>query len=74
MDALPSDSAGKSAVWAAKNYSLGVSANPRSENPYTEKPVVVTVPSFVSSSAATIFQSAALSVPKHPLHRNARRC
>ena len=74
-----SDSAGKSAVWAAKNYSLGVSANPRSENPYTEKPdagkpVVVTVPSFVSPSAATIFQSAVLSAPQHPLHRNARCC
>lgn len=74
-----SDSAGKSAVWAAKNHSLGVSANPRSENPYTEKPdtdkpIMATVPPFVSPSAATIFQSAVLSVPQHPLHRNARRC
>lgn len=74
-----SDNAGKSMAYVTNNPSLGASANPRSENPYTEKPdtekpVVVTVPPLVSPSAATIFQSADLSVPQHPLHRNARCC
>lgn len=69
-----SDNAGKSMACVTNNPSLGASANPRSENPYTEKLVVVTVPPLVSPSAAAIFQSADLSVPQHPLRRNARCC